>query len=152
MRIKLKPSHILLIGICLLLIPSIIFADGFGSIKGKVINEKTREPISFISVAIRQNGEIINGAATGFGGAYVISNIPEGRYTVEFSQVGYETRILKRVKVQASKTTILKDMELKYAVLGYWPSMSPLPVKPQPQPFYYPAFSVSHGDLQRLPI
>ena len=86
----------------LLVLPNLIFCGTTGKITGKVVDAKSREPIPSLNVIIE--GTNI-GTATNLEGQYVLTNIPPGTYTLIFSAIGYEKKIVKNVKVNADFTT-----------------------------------------------
>jgi len=71
-----------------------------GTIKGKVTDAATKEPLVGASVSLR--GTTL-GANSDSKGNYEISNVKPGKYTVAVSYVGYSTTT-KTVQVQANQT------------------------------------------------
>jgi outer membrane receptor protein involved in Fe transport len=88
-------------------------ADTKGKIAGRITDQK-KEGVFGVNILL--TGTSI-GASTDADGYYVIINIPPGVYTVRFSGVGYETRLVERVIISAGQTTTL-DMELSEAVIA----------------------------------
>lgn len=85
---------------------ALIIINGIsGKIQGVVKDEDTREPISFADVIIL-NTEI--GAATDENGNFYILNVPPGKYTVEVSYIGYQTKRIGNVIVEIDQTARLK--------------------------------------------
>ncbi|MGQ1911667.1 TonB-dependent receptor [Marinifilum sp. RC60d5] len=79
-------SIFMLVGMC-----NSVFAENLrASIKGKVIDVNSKEPIPYASVAIE--GSAI-GAVTNFNGEFVIDNVPMGHYHVIATCVGYKINI-----------------------------------------------------------
>ena len=85
-----------------------------GSIKGKVFDE-LKEGFPFVNVALFQNGNIRGGATTDFNGAFKISNISAGSYTLEIKFVGYQTYRLEGLIVKGGKLLPLSPIYLKEA-------------------------------------
>ena len=56
---------------------------GQGSIKGKVIDTETGDPLPFVNVAIEQNGNLVTGGTTDFDGKYMIKSLPPGKYDIK---------------------------------------------------------------------
>jgi outer membrane receptor protein involved in Fe transport len=79
-----------------------------GKIAGKVTDAETGEPMIGINVVIE--GTVV-GAATGSDGTYVINNVDPGVYSVVFSGIGYQRKIVTNVSVASNFTTII-DIEL----------------------------------------
>src|SRR5690606_26346348 len=72
---------------------SILTAQSTASIAGKLIyKEFNNEPLAFGSVLIK--GTTI-GTTSDMDGLYVFNNLNEGRYTLIYSYVGYETKELE---------------------------------------------------------
>ena len=55
------------------------------SLRGKVFEKETGEPLLFANVALKKDGVFIIGTQTDFDGIYTISNIEPGTYTLEAS-------------------------------------------------------------------
>ncbi|MBX2828627.1 MAG: TonB-dependent receptor [Flavobacteriaceae bacterium] len=76
-----------------------------GTIEGTLIDkDQNNEPLPFANVLIQGTTQ---GAQSDFDGNYIIENIPTGTYTLEFSFVGYETRVIENVVVENNKFTRL---------------------------------------------
>lgn len=74
------------VGLLLLLAPQIASAQNTGTIQGVVIERTTDEPIPGANVIIEELGV---GAATDVDGAYTITNVPPGSYTLVVSFIGF---------------------------------------------------------------
>lgn len=86
-----------------------------GTVKGKVIDEETGEPIPFANIIFNQNGKQIQGVVTDFNGLYTIRSISPGYYDVEVSFVGYVTTEKKGVSVKSDKINFI-DFKMKSSV------------------------------------
>lgn len=88
--------------IAVFLMVSSAFAQiGTGRIAGKIIDTETGEPI------IGANLILINtslGAASNIDGEYFVINIPPGNYDISVSYVGYQTQIIRDVRVVSGVT------------------------------------------------
>lgn len=98
---------------------------GQGTIKGKVLDEKTGEPVPFANVSLKSGADLIIGTTTDFDGKYTLKPIPPGKYDVEVSFVGYSTARTTDVLVYSDKITDL-DVDLgkgvkldEVVVVGY---------------------------------
>ncbi len=78
-----------------------------GTMKGKVTDKETKEPIPFANVVIELGGKIINGGTTDFEGNYNIKPIPPGRYDVKVTYVGYKNLMVQGVIINADKIRFL---------------------------------------------
>ncbi|WP_026915576.1 TonB-dependent receptor [Christiangramia portivictoriae] len=85
-------------------------AQESGNIKGKVINTNG-DAISAANVDVQGAGV---GTETDMDGIYSIENLPEGRYLLRISYVGYKSKELA-VSVGAGATTTIPDIVLKTA-------------------------------------
>jgi outer membrane receptor protein involved in Fe transport len=85
-----------------------VYAAGTGKIAGKVTDQESNEGLIGITVMIE--GSAL-GAATNIEGFYTINNLEPGTYTLHFSGVGYQKKIVKNVQVASDFTTRI-DMQL----------------------------------------
>jgi outer membrane receptor protein involved in Fe transport len=84
-----------------------------GQLKGKLIDQTTRQPLIFANVTIEG---IDMGAATDTAGVYVIKNVTPGIYNVRYQMMGYETRLVNQVIVNPARTT-WQQIEMESTVL-----------------------------------
>ncbi|ACY47809.1 SusC/RagA family TonB-linked outer membrane protein [Rhodothermus marinus] len=94
-----------------LLLPGSVLAQG--TIRGRVVDAETQDPIPGANVVVR---ELIRGAATDIDGNYTIERVPAGTYTLEASFVGYRTET-RRVTVEEG-ATITVDFALFQTALN----------------------------------
>ncbi len=80
------------------------FAGNTGKIAGKIIDKSNNRPLIGVNVLIMGT---TMGAAADLNGEYYILNIPPGTYEVKASLIGYQSVIVKNVKVSADQTTQL---------------------------------------------
>lgn len=80
-----------LILLCLLLLQG-LWAAAQGTVKGRVLDKQTNEPIGYVTVALTQKGQskIIKGAITDENGTFTITDVPNGNYTLATSFTGYK--------------------------------------------------------------
>ena len=91
--------------ILILVIPYFaLFAGNTGKIVGIVVDKNTGEPLIGVNIFLR--GTSI-GASSDVNGEFIILNIPPGKYDVECSYVGYQTIVLKQVRIMSDQTTTL---------------------------------------------
>lgn len=83
-------------------------ASGTGKIAGKVTDPENNEGLIGITVMIEGT---TFGAATNIDGFYIINNVVPGVYTLHFSGVGYQKKIVKNVQVASDFTTRI-DIQL----------------------------------------
>ncbi len=76
-----------------------------GSIKAKILDAKTNEPIEYANVTLHnsKDSSFIGGTVSGSNGDLLMSNIPEGNYYVKVSFIGYEREIIPNIKIEKEK-------------------------------------------------
>lgn len=90
-----------------------VFAQSTGTIKGKVIDGRTKEPLIGTNVLILGTER---GASTNINGEFVIMNVPVGTYRLRFSYIGYET-LLKTDVVVISANPVSVNVELVESIV-----------------------------------
>ena len=75
---------------------------GQSVITGTVIDGDFNEPLAFANVVLREQGstETVSGAITDFEGKYVFEVNGPGPYEIEFSYLGYETKVINEIKTK----------------------------------------------------
>ena len=96
-RLKLK---VIIPAALITLLPLLLAAGPVGEIKGKVTDAKTGKPLFGVSVQVEG---LTLGGTTDLGGEFLITGIPEGKYNLIFSLVGYSRVTISDVKVRSSK-------------------------------------------------
>jgi Ca-activated chloride channel family protein len=94
---------------CFLLVTCVLaaysaVAASVGTITGRVIDAKSRQPIAFANVQVVG---MPRGAMTGDDGRFTIQDLPESTYTVKVMMMGYQTIEQRDVVVRAGKETEL---------------------------------------------
>ena len=90
-----------------------IFAE---TISGIVIDQRTKNPLPGVNVAVRDAGL---GAVTDYQGGFVIKTIPAGSYDLSVSLIGYRNRTI-HVTVDSVKNTLL-EIKLTPTLLAMQP-------------------------------
>src|ERR1700730_14757512 len=80
-------------------------AQETGTIKGKIIEQITKQPIAGATVFVKNTQE---GAVTDSGGLFTINNISDGSYSLVISNVGFQQKVLNDVYVVKAKTYYLE--------------------------------------------
>lgn len=99
---------------CLLILT--IVAPAFSGTTGKLagrVTDENNQPLPGVNIFLK--GTTL-GTASDQDGYYFIINVPPGTYEVEFSFIGYKTRIVQNVRIASDKTTQL-DAKLESSVL-----------------------------------
>ena len=92
---------------------NVILSQTTGKISGTVIDGESNEPIIGANVLIKGTP---SGTASDINGDFYILNLSPGKYSVEFSVIGYETKLVQDVRVSVNRTTPL-NMKLNQTVL-----------------------------------
>lgn len=83
-----------------------------GSIKGRIIDKETKEPLPFANIILEIEGNPYGGAQSDFDGNYVIKPLPPGKYDVRATYVGYKTVVIKGVIINPDVIRFL-DIEME---------------------------------------
>ncbi len=78
-------------------------ASESGTLKGRILDSETKEPIPFANVVIEQGGRQCGGGSTDFDGYYTIKPIAPGMYTVKSLYVGYQPKQINGVTINKNK-------------------------------------------------
>ncbi len=91
--------------LAVLLLAFSIQAASTGTIKGRVVDAKTGDPLVGVNVIVQKTKL---GAATDKKGNFKISKVPAGVYVIRATMIGYIPEKVSGVKVEAAKTTSLR--------------------------------------------
>lgn len=83
-----------------------------GTLKGKIVDKATKEPIPFANVVIEMKGVQQGGTTSDFDGNYTIKPINPGNYDIRCSYVGYQSRLITGFRVGAGKVEF-QNIELE---------------------------------------
>ena len=89
-----------------------------GSIKGKIFDKATKEPLAFASVVAEMGGAQKGGAQSDFDGEYNIKPLQAGEYTIRISYVGYNELVITGVIVSGDNITF-KDLAVSKMVIEH---------------------------------
>ncbi len=81
--------------------------NGQGTIKGKMTDKATGEPLAFANVVAIKGGSQVGGAQTDFDGKYTITALTPGKYEIQASYVGYQPIKQTGVLVYSGKITFV---------------------------------------------
>ncbi|MBF7090569.1 TonB-dependent receptor [Flavobacterium sp. ALJ2] len=134
---KLKIIMLLLIGVI-----TSVQAQNSGSISGKVLEKATNSPISYATVAVKEEGKTIASGVTDDKGDFNLKNIPLKNYILEIQYIGfrpYKTNLyfsnskkeytfkvtleeeatqLKGVNIVSERSTIEQKIDRKVITVG----------------------------------
>jgi outer membrane receptor protein involved in Fe transport len=111
-RVFHLPLVRLVVLICFLMGPA-LQADTKGKLTGHVLDAKG-QPVVGTNIVLLGTSM---GATADPDGFYLILNIPPGSYDLRFSAVGYQTRVVKEVRLSAGQTT-MQDAVLSEALIA----------------------------------
>ena len=90
-----------------LILSPVLFAQSLtGTIRGKVVDKNTEEPLIGVLVAATLDQKTQN-RITDETGSFRIENVPVGRYTIRFSYLGYEEAVVTQLEATSSKQVVL---------------------------------------------
>jgi len=79
-------------------------SENSGLIMGKIIDKSSSEPLSHVSILVKENTKTIKGVITDDKGDFEIKNLALKNYTVEIQFIGYKT-ITKTVSLTSTQKT-----------------------------------------------
>ena len=89
------------------------FAQTMASVKGKVIDEATGEPIEFADVVVTdQNSKVVASTLVNEG-AFVLENVRNGRFTLSVMLIGYHNYVSGQLSFEQGKCIDLGTISLK---------------------------------------
>jgi hypothetical protein len=100
----------------------LILSSGFvglaqtGTLKGRVTDSITHEPIPYVNIVMESFGKMVAATYTDIDGDFTLNKIKPGYYTLKFSFIGYKPKLMQDVKVVNGETTRL-DIRLNPAVV-----------------------------------
>lgn len=122
-------------------------AQTSGKISGRVVDENGQPLISANVLLMGTN----QGAATDLNGYYTIVNVRAGKYSLKFGFIGYQTKIIKNVRVNGDRTTQI-NVQLNPELIQ---SQEVVVVAKKPLVEFNSTSSVStitEDDIKKLPI
>lgn len=90
-----------------------LFAQS-GTLKGKITDKDTKEPISYATVLVKSVGIQVAAAQANFDGEYIINPMPIGRFNMTVTSNGYIPYKLKGFLVKSDKV-VVQNFELSPA-------------------------------------
>jgi len=102
------------IGIILTSSVLVFSQSGSGSLKGRIIDKTTQEPIPFANIVVKVGGVQMGGSTSDFDGNYQIKPVPAGKVDLEATYVGYRNFVMRGIIILVDKITF-QDIELDQA-------------------------------------
>lgn len=97
------------------------FAQNTGTIKGKIVDKTTNEPLPYINIVLKEDTKIVTGDVSKDDGSFSITKLPLKNYTVEFQFIGYVT-LVKKIDLTNTSTynfgtlTLVEDTKVLQSV------------------------------------
>lgn len=95
----------LLLTIGLALAASTLVFSQSGTLRGKVIDKTTKEPIPFVNIIVELGGTQAGGTTSDFDGNYTIKPITPGRYNLKATFVGYKPVMIQGIIIKSDQIT-----------------------------------------------
>ncbi|MBC8487574.1 MAG: carboxypeptidase-like regulatory domain-containing protein, partial [Bacteroidetes bacterium] len=105
----------LLLTIGFILTANLLVFSQSGTLKGKIVDKETREPVPFANIILELGGTLIGGATSDFEGNYIIKPIPPGTYDLKATYVGYKTVLVRGVIINPDQIRFY-DIEMESTV------------------------------------
>lgn len=104
-----------------------VFAQS-GTLKGKVTDKETKEPIPFANIIVEMGGTQAGGTTSDFDGNYTIKPLTPGKYDIKATYIGYKPMMIKgfiiksdqigyqNIELEATATTLETYTVVDYKV------------------------------------
>jgi len=107
----------LLFTTAMMLTVSVLAFSQSGTLKGKIIDKGTNEPVPFANIVIEQGGKQTGGTTTDFDGNYTIKPIPPGQYDLKATYVGYKPLMVKDIVIIANQISF-QDLSMESTMIN----------------------------------
>jgi hypothetical protein len=86
-----------------------LFAEGSGVIKGRVIDENN-QPVEYATTVLKNanTNKFVTGAVCNYKGEYIIENVEPGEYELSTKMIGYEKTETQKVVVNKDKCRVVE--------------------------------------------
>ncbi|HLO91476.1 MAG: TonB-dependent receptor domain-containing protein [Chloroflexota bacterium] len=95
----------LLLTLGLVLTASLLAFSQQGTLKGKITDKTTKEPIPFVNIIVELGGSQAGGTTSDFDGNYIIKPITPGKYDLKATFVGYKPVMIKGIQIKSDQIT-----------------------------------------------
>ena len=85
-----------------ILIPSFsLLAQNKGSIKGNIVDEETKNPVGYTSIALYtvDDSNLVSGVISDENGDFLLADVPNGDYYIDISYLGYQKTSKNDIKI-----------------------------------------------------
>ncbi|RZK49451.1 MAG: hypothetical protein EOO99_05510 [Pedobacter sp.] len=124
-----------------------------GTVSGRIVNAKDKQPIEYVSVAVKKmfgDSAVVNAVATNQAGTFAINNVPAGKYRLFVAFVGFKT-VNKDFELTAAEPgknfgdVSLEDTGIDLAAIEIKGEIPPVVVKKDTLEFNAAAFKVKEN-------
>ncbi len=95
----------LLLTFWLVLTANLLVFSQSGTLRGKVIDKDTKEPIPFVNIVVELGGTQAGGTTSDFDGNYTIKPITPGKYDLKATYVGFKPVLVKGIQIKSDQIT-----------------------------------------------
>lgn len=101
-------------------LPEEVYFGTTGTLAGTVIDQQSKEPLAGVNIVFLGTRY---GGTTDENGKYKIYNIPPGRYSVQYSFIGFRKHTVEQLKINVDETTLMNvelvvgELELEEVVV-----------------------------------
>ena len=87
----------------------LLFAEGLGVIKGRVMDENN-QPVEYATAVLKnsQTNKFVTGAVSNYKGEFVIENVDQGEYVLSTKMIGYKKTETQKIVVDKNQHRIVK--------------------------------------------
>jgi outer membrane receptor protein involved in Fe transport len=107
----------LLISTAVILSANLMVFSQSGTLKGKITDKGTNDPVPFANIIIEQGGKQSGGTTTDFDGNYTIKPILPGKYDVKASYVGFKPIMIANLVIVANQITF-QDIQMESTTIN----------------------------------
>ncbi|MCB0306808.1 MAG: carboxypeptidase-like regulatory domain-containing protein, partial [Calditrichaeota bacterium] len=104
-----------IVPVMLLVLAQGLWAQGNGRISGKVVDEKTQEPLIGVNIEVLGSN---TGTTTDSEGSFWLEQLIPGTYRLRFSYIGYQDLVLTDIIVNSARPAIVNARLLIVPVEG----------------------------------
>jgi outer membrane receptor protein involved in Fe transport len=95
----------LLLTFWLVLTANLLVFSQSGTLRGKVVDKDTKEPIPFVNIIVELGGTQAGGTTSDFDGNYTIKPITPGKYNIKATFVGFKPVMIQGVQIKSDQIT-----------------------------------------------
>lgn len=86
---------------------AVVAQDGMQNIRGRVTDSESNQPIPGANIAFIEDSLVRFGTTTDSEGRFLLESLSPGRYTLQFSFIGFQSLTQGNIEVQSGRETVL---------------------------------------------